>query len=79
MGLLATKFILHIFNIYFFNFFYFINSYVLDNPSLVAGKSVLDVGSGCGASAVAALIRNAKYVVANDIDEGKHSKFTKYI
>lgn len=46
-----------------------ISRYVLDNPSLVAGKSVLDVGSGCGASAVAALIRNAKYVVANDIDE----------
>ncbi|XP_054089909.1 electron transfer flavoprotein beta subunit lysine methyltransferase [Zeugodacus cucurbitae] len=46
-----------------------ISRYVLDNPSLVAGKSVLDVGSGCGASAVAALMHNAKYVVANDIDE----------
>ncbi|XP_036218787.2 electron transfer flavoprotein beta subunit lysine methyltransferase isoform X1 [Bactrocera oleae] len=46
-----------------------ISRYVLDNPSLVAGKSVLDVGSGCGASAVAALTHKAKYVVANDIDE----------
>ncbi|XP_054737586.1 electron transfer flavoprotein beta subunit lysine methyltransferase-like [Anastrepha obliqua] len=46
-----------------------ISRFILDNPSLVTGKSVLDVGSGCGASAVAALMHNAKYVVANDIDE----------
>ncbi|CAD7013460.1 unnamed protein product [Ceratitis capitata] len=46
-----------------------ISRFILDNPSLVAGKSVLDVGSGCGASTVAALMHNTKYVVANDIDE----------
>ncbi|XP_036330394.1 electron transfer flavoprotein beta subunit lysine methyltransferase-like isoform X2 [Rhagoletis pomonella] len=46
-----------------------ISRYILDNPSLITGKSVLDVGSGCGASTVAALMQKAKYVVANDIDE----------
>lgn len=32
--------------------------------------SVLDVGAGCGASAIAAKIVGARRVVANDIDEG---------
>lgn len=32
---------------------------------------VLDLGSGCGASAIAAKLCGATYVVANDIDTGK--------
>lgn len=38
---------------------------------MVKGKSVLDVGSGCGATSIAAIMRNAKYSVANDIDDGR--------
>ncbi|XP_070572562.1 electron transfer flavoprotein beta subunit lysine methyltransferase-like [Ptychodera flava] len=42
--------------------------FLLDNPDYVHGKTVLDVGSGCGASAIAAAMLGAKYVLANDID-----------
>jgi len=42
--------------------------FILDNPDVVAGKRVLDLGSGCGASAIAAKMCGAKHVVANDID-----------
>ncbi|KAK7873252.1 hypothetical protein R5R35_011326 [Gryllus longicercus] len=42
--------------------------YILDNPDLVCGQRVLDVGSGCGASAIAAAMSNACTVTANDID-----------
>lgn len=35
---------------------------------------VLDLGSGCGASAIAAKLCGATYVVANDIDTGKKKK-----
>lgn len=42
--------------------------YILDNADLVAGRRVLDVGCGCGAGAIAAAVRNARRVVANDID-----------
>lgn len=45
--------------------------YLLDNPGLCRGKMVLDLGSGCGASAIAAKLCGATYVVANDIDTGK--------
>lgn len=45
--------------------------YLLDNPGLCLGKMVLDLGSGCGASAIAAKLCGATYVVANDIDPGK--------
>lgn len=34
------------------------------------GMNVLDVGSGCGAAAIAAKLAGAKRVVANDIDKG---------
>lgn len=34
------------------------------------GKTVLDLGSGCGASAIAAKLSGAGHVVANDIDTG---------
>ncbi|XP_062549559.1 electron transfer flavoprotein beta subunit lysine methyltransferase-like isoform X1 [Armigeres subalbatus] len=42
--------------------------FILDNKQLFDGKSVLDVGSGCGASSIAALKSGAKHVTANDID-----------
>ena len=42
---------------------------ILDNPSLVSGKTVLDLGSGCGAVSLAARVSGAKEVIANDIDE----------
>ncbi|XP_055011980.1 electron transfer flavoprotein beta subunit lysine methyltransferase isoform X2 [Boleophthalmus pectinirostris] len=42
--------------------------YLMDNPEICRGKSVLDVGSGCGASAIVAKKCGAKHVTANDID-----------
>ncbi|XP_049580304.1 electron transfer flavoprotein beta subunit lysine methyltransferase [Syngnathus scovelli] len=42
--------------------------YLLDNPGVCLGKSVLDLGSGCGASIIAAKLCGANRVVANDID-----------
>ncbi|XP_028913863.1 electron transfer flavoprotein beta subunit lysine methyltransferase [Ornithorhynchus anatinus] len=42
--------------------------YLLDNPAVARGRSVLDVGSGCGAAAMAARMSGASRVVANDID-----------
>ncbi|XP_043944065.1 electron transfer flavoprotein beta subunit lysine methyltransferase isoform X2 [Protopterus annectens] len=42
--------------------------YILDYPDVVKCKSVLDIGSGCGASAIAAQMSGASQVVANDID-----------
>ena len=41
---------------------------ILDNPRLVAGKTVLDLGSGCGAVSLAASVSGARKVIANDID-----------
>lgn len=42
--------------------------YLLDNPSLVAGKRVLDFGSGSGVVAIAAAKAGAAEVIACDID-----------
>ena len=42
--------------------------YVLDVPELVAGRSVLDLGSGSGLVAVAAALAGAGRVVASEID-----------
>jgi predicted nicotinamide N-methyase len=42
--------------------------YLLDNPGLVAGKSVLDLGSGSGMTAIAAKMAKAASVLAADID-----------
>lgn len=42
--------------------------YVLDNPALVTGKTVLDLGSGSGLSALAAARAGAAAVTAADID-----------
>ena len=48
--------------------------YLLNNPGVAKGKRVLDLGSGCGASAIAASLCGASHVVANDIDNGKAFK-----
>ena len=43
--------------------------YILDFSSVFSGKRVFDLGSGCGASAIAALSAGAaKPVLSNDID-----------
>ncbi len=42
--------------------------HVLDTPSLVAGRSVLDLGSGSGLVAVAAALAGAAEVVASEVD-----------
>ncbi|EAB6717890.1 methyltransferase [Salmonella enterica subsp. enterica serovar Virchow] len=42
--------------------------YVLDNPELVAGKSVVDIATGSGLVAIAAAKAGARSVLANDID-----------
>ncbi|XP_015269386.1 PREDICTED: protein N-lysine methyltransferase METTL20 [Gekko japonicus] len=45
-----------------------LSRYLLDNPNIVHMKKVLDLGSGCGATAIAAAMSGATDVVANDID-----------
>uniref|UniRef100_A0A672GQT6 Electron transfer flavoprotein beta subunit lysine methyltransferase n=1 Tax=Salarias fasciatus TaxID=181472 RepID=A0A672GQT6_SALFA len=45
-----------------------LSRYLLDHPEVCRGKTVLDLGSGCGASAIAAKLSGAAHVVANDID-----------
>jgi predicted nicotinamide N-methyase len=42
--------------------------YILDNPGLVAGRNVLDIGSGSGLVALAAAMAGASHIIANDID-----------
>ena len=42
--------------------------YLLDNPALVAGRNVLDLGSGSGLVAIAAAKAGAARVLAADID-----------
>ncbi|XP_067856000.1 electron transfer flavoprotein beta subunit lysine methyltransferase [Heptranchias perlo] len=45
-----------------------LSRYLLDNPEVAKAKKVLDLGSGCGASAIAAFMSGATHVLANDID-----------
>jgi predicted nicotinamide N-methyase len=42
--------------------------HVLDHPEVCRGKRVLDLGSGCGVSAIAAALAGARSIVAADID-----------
>ncbi len=42
--------------------------YLLDNPGLVGGKRVLDLGSGSGLTAIAAMHAGAECALAADID-----------
>lgn len=44
--------------------------YILDNPQLVRGRRVLDVGSGSGACATAEMKSGAVNATANGIDPG---------
>ncbi|CAF0838911.1 unnamed protein product [Rotaria sordida] len=46
-----------------------LSRYLLDNKSLIRGRHVLDIGCGCGASAIAAKMAGAMNVIANDIDK----------
>jgi predicted nicotinamide N-methyase len=46
-----------------------LSRFVLDHPEVVAGKSVLDFGSGSGLVAIAAAKAGAERVIAADIDE----------
>jgi predicted nicotinamide N-methyase len=47
--------------------------HVLDQPGLVAGRSVLDLGSGSGLVAVAAALGGAARVTASDVDPFSHA------
>lgn len=47
--------------------------YVLDSPQVVAGRRVLDLGSGSGLVAVAARLAGAESVVASDVDPFSHA------
>lgn len=42
--------------------------YILDHPDVIAGKTVLDLGSGSGLTAIAAKMAGAASVLAADID-----------
>ena len=42
--------------------------YVLDNPDLVAGRTVLDLGAGSGLVAIAARLAGARTVIASEVD-----------
>ncbi len=42
--------------------------YILDNPTLLAGRRVVDIGSGSGVGAIAAIMAGAAHVLAADID-----------
>lgn len=42
--------------------------YLLDHPEVVAGRTVLDFGAGCGIGAIAAAMAGARSVLAADID-----------
>lgn len=42
--------------------------YILDNPGSVAGRRVLDLASGSGLVAIAAVRAGAREVIANDVD-----------
>jgi predicted nicotinamide N-methyase len=47
--------------------------YVLDVPETVAGRAVLDLGSGSGLVAIAAALAGARQVVASEIDPFGHA------
>ena len=46
--------------------------YLLDNPAQVAGRTVVDVGSGSGVVAIAAAKAGASRVIACDLDPDAH-------
>ncbi len=46
-----------------------LSRYLADRPTVVAGKSVMDFGAGCGVVAIAAAKAGAARVIACDIDQ----------
>ena len=42
--------------------------HILDHPELVAGRSVLDLGSGSGVTAIAAALAGASTILASEVD-----------
>ena len=42
--------------------------YILDHPDIVSGRTVLDLGSGSGLTAIAAMMAGARNALAADID-----------
>ncbi|XP_036745330.2 electron transfer flavoprotein beta subunit lysine methyltransferase isoform X3 [Manis pentadactyla] len=54
-----------------------LSRYFLDNPDIVRGKSVLDLGSGCGATAIAAKMSGASRILASDIDPNSLHQWLK--
>ena len=54
-----------------------LNRFILDS-TIAKDKSVLDFGSGSGAGSICAMLRGAKYAIANDIDEGMYLVFVVY-
>lgn len=51
-----------------------VSRFIEENAEEVRGKTVLDIGSGCGASAIAAVKAGSSKVIANDIDKGEWGK-----
>ena len=45
-----------------------LSRFILDNPTVVKKKSVVDVGCGCGALGIASSMAGAGKIVSNDID-----------
>ena len=45
---------------------------IMQKPEMVKGKVVMDVGSGSGVVAIAAMLAGAKKVIASDIDQMSH-------
>ena len=45
-----------------------LSRYILDNPSWVKERRVLDLGAGCGTLTLASIMAGCKSVMANDID-----------
>jgi len=47
---------------------YGLTKYILENSRIVQGKSVLEIGSGCGSASIASAMNGATRVLANDVD-----------
>ncbi|ESO97448.1 hypothetical protein LOTGIDRAFT_115026 [Lottia gigantea] len=45
-----------------------LSRYILDNKELFEGKTVIDIGAGCGATSIACSLVDAHHIIANDID-----------
>lgn len=45
-----------------------VTRFILDHPETVRNRTVLDFGSGCGATSIACAMKHCQRVVANDID-----------